>query len=138
MKLQRMLVQLAACVAVAVAVNLQAADATGDWGWTTPGRNGGEPRKTSLKLKVEGEKLTGEMTSPGRQGGEPTKVAITEGKVKGAELSFTVVREWNGNKMSSKYKGKLEGDTIKGKISMDRNGEAVERDWEAKREAAKK
>ena len=36
-----------------------------------------------------------------------------------------------------KYSGKLAGDTIKGKMEFDRNGEATSRDWEAKREKAK-
>jgi hypothetical protein len=35
------------------------------------------------------------------------------------------------------YTGKLEGDTITGKISFDRNGETQSRDWSAKREVAK-
>jgi hypothetical protein len=32
-----------------------------------------------------------------------------------------------------KYKGTLDGDAIKGKIEMTRDGETRERDWEAKR-----
>ena len=117
----------------------QAADGTaaGDWTWSTPGRNGGEPRKTTLVLKVEGEKLTGKITSPGRQGGEPQATEISEGKVKGSEVSFQVVREYNGNKFTMKYSGKLEGDTLKGKIESERDGQTQSRDWEAKREAKK-
>jgi len=118
-------------------IALQAADATGTWSWTTPGRQGGEPRKTTLKLKVEGEKLTGAMIAANRQG-EPQETAISEGKVKGNEISFQVVREFNNNKFVTKYSGKVEGDTIKGKITMTRNDEEVSRDWEAKREAEKK
>ena len=117
----------------------QAAEGTaaGDWTWSTPGRNGGEPRKTTLVLKVEGEKLTGKITSPGRQGGEPQATEISEGKVKGSEVSFQVVREFNGNKFTMKYSGKLEGDTIKGKIESERDGQTQSREWEAKREAKK-
>lgn len=40
--------------------------------------------------------------------------------------------------MVQKYSGKLTADAIKGKIAFERNGEAQSRDWEAKREAAKK
>jgi hypothetical protein len=108
------------------------ADPTGTWTWTTPGRNGGPERKMSLKLKMEDSKLTGVLTMPGRQG-TTVETKITDGKVKGEELSFTVTREFNGNTMTSKYKGKLSADAIKGKIEFERNGETNTRDWEAKR-----
>lgn len=108
----------------------------GTWSWTVPSRNGGAERKMTLKLKVEGDKLTGKLTMPGRQGAT-TETEITEGKVKGDEVSFTVVREFNGNKFTSKYNGKLTGDTIKGKIEFERDGNTNTRDWEAKREADK-
>jgi hypothetical protein len=58
--------------------------------------------------------------------------------VKDAEISFAVTREWNGNKMTAKYSGKIEGDTIKGKIETERDGNVRSREWEAKREAVKK
>ena len=35
------------------------ADATGTWAWTSPARNGGAEVKMTLKLKVEGDKVTG-------------------------------------------------------------------------------
>jgi hypothetical protein len=115
------------------------ADPAGTWTWSTPGRDGGEPRKSTLKLKVEGEKLTGTLTTPGRgQDAQPVDTEITEGKVKGDEISFSVVREFNGNKRTSKYTGKVTADTIKGKIESERQGETQTREWEAKREAAKK
>lgn len=113
-----------------------AADATGTWTWTTPGRDGGEGRKSTLTLKADGEKLTGKVAGPGRQGGAGREIEITDGKVKGDEVSFTVTREFtNGNKMSQKFNGKVMGDTLKGKIEFTtRNGETRSRDWEAKRE----
>lgn len=112
----------------------QAADVSGKWSWTRPGRNGGEPQKTTLTLKADGEKLTGSVTSPGRNGGEPVKTDISDGKVKGDDVSFNVVREFNGNKMTIKYSGKVEGDAIKGTMESERNGQAQSRKWEAKRE----
>lgn len=113
------------------------ADPTGTWTWTTPGRNGGPERKSTMKVKVEGEKVTGKISSPGRDGAV-NEIEITEGQVKGAELTFTVVREVNGNKFTQKYNGKIEKDVIKGKVAFERNGEAQSRDWEAKRETDKK
>jgi hypothetical protein len=115
----------------------QAADATGTWTWTRPARNGGQAQKMTLKLKADGEKLTGSVTSPGRQGGDPVKTEISEGKIKGDEISFTVTREINSNKMIAKYSGKVSADTIKGKVESERNGQPQSREWEAKREAVK-
>jgi hypothetical protein len=116
------------------AASTQAADASGTWSWSRPGRNGGDPVKMSLTLKADGEKLTGTLTSPGRQGGDPTKTEISEGKVKGDEISFSVTREFNGNKMTTKYSGKVTADAIKGKTESERNGQTQSRDWEAKRD----
>jgi len=114
------------------------ADAAGTWTWTVPGRNGGPDRKMTLHLKVEGDKLSGKLTSPGRQG-TPTETEIQDGKLKGDEVSFAVVREFNGNKITSKYNGKVTADAIKGKVEIDRgSGDPMSRDWEAKREAEKK
>lgn len=114
------------------------ADPTGTWTWNMAGREGAEPRKITLKLKAEGEKVTGKLASPARQGGEARETEIEEGKIKGDELSFKVTREFGGNRFTQKYTGKIAGDTIKGKIEFERNGEARSRDWEAKREVEKK
>lgn len=129
---------LCAFFALGFLAEIQAQDkkADGKWTWTTPGRNGRPDRKMTLTLKTEGDKVTGTLASPGRDGAT-NETKIEEGKVKGNEVSFTVTREFNGNKMTSKYNGKVEGDAIKGKIEFDRNGETQTRDWEAKRAEAK-
>ena len=109
------------------------ADASGTWTWSTPGRDGGEARKSSLKLKVEGDKVTGTLSAPGR-GGQASDTAIESGKISGDEISFTVTREFNNNKLVAKYSGKISGDSIKGKSERERNGQKTETDWEAKRQ----
>ena len=135
------LIKVAACVILALGAVAQAqdkkADPTGTWTWSQPGRNGGPERKSTLKLKLEGEKVTGTLTAPGR-GGESSDVAISEGKLKGDEISFAVTREVGGNKFTAKYNGKISGDSIKGKVETERNGQPQSRDWEAKRETEKK
>jgi hypothetical protein len=137
MQPKRNLTPILAITLLAIGTAVQAADATGTWGWTRPGRNGGADQKMTLKLKADGEKLTGTLSSPGRDG-QATETAIADGKVKGDEVSFTVTREFNNNKMVSKYSGKVSADTIKGKIESERNGQPQSRDWEAKREGEKK
>jgi hypothetical protein len=141
MKRQLSLVVTCALFALAALATARAedkkADPSGTWTWSTPGRDGGEARKSTLKLKAEGDKLSGTMASPGRQGGEARETAIENGKIKGDEVSFDVTREFGGNKMTAKYSGKIAGDTIKGKIETERDGNTRSRDWEAKREAKK-
>lgn len=111
-------------------------DPSGTWSWTMRGRQGGTERKVTLKLKVEGTKVTGTMSMPGRNG-QSNETEIKDGKINGDQLSFNVVRERNGNTMTTKYSGKVGADTIKGKIEFERNGEPVSRDWEATRGEAK-
>ena len=99
---------------------------TGTWKWTA--KMGDQTVERSLKLKLEGDKLTGTM--PGRDGKE---TSIADGKFKDGELSFSVTRERDGQKMTSKYSGKVSGDTIKGKVEFTREGQTQSRDWDAKR-----
>jgi hypothetical protein len=129
-----------ACVAITLtvvstfsagAIDTQTAvNPAGTWKWTFELQNG-QTIESSLKLKLEGDKLTG--TFIGRGG---TETAIQDGKLKEDQISFTVVRERNGQTMTSKYSGKLAGDTIKGKVETERDGQTRSRDWEAKREAS--
>ena len=105
----------------------RAAEVTGTWKWTVTRQNG-DAYEATLKLKQDGQKVTGKLT--GRQGNE---TEIEEGKIEKEEISFKVTREFNGNKVVMSYKGKLSGDTIKGKIEFERDGEKRERDWDAKR-----
>ncbi len=106
-------------------------DPTGKWSYTSPGRDGAT-RTNSFTLKLVDGKLTGAVV--GRQQETPIEDAV----IKGDEISFKVTREFNGNKMVSKYTAKIAGDTMKGKWSTDRGGQAREREFEAKREKAKK
>jgi hypothetical protein len=135
------LIRVVACAILALGAVAQAqdkkADPTGTWTWTTPGRNGGPDRKSTLKLKLEGEKVMGTLSAPGR-GGQSSDVEISDGKLKGDEISFSVTREFQGNKFTAKYSGKITGDSIKGKMETERNGQNQSRDWEAKRETEKK
>jgi phage shock protein E len=109
----------------------QAADADGNWIWTTPGRNGGPERQSVLSLKTDGSQLTGNLSTPGRDG-KPTDTAIADGKVDGDNISFDVVRQFNGNSITVNYTGTVSGGQITGKIETVRNGQTQSRDWLAK------
>jgi len=108
------------------------ADPTGTWTWTMPGRNGGPDRTNSLALKAADSKLTGTLTSPIRGGGT-TNVDIADGKVDGDAVSFTVVRQFNGNTVTNNYSGKVADDKISGKVEFIRDGDTQSRDWSATR-----
>jgi hypothetical protein len=117
---------LVLCVGVAAAADK--ADPTGTWKYTVMPPGGAEPINVTLTLKLEGDKLTGTT----KRGDMETK--IEEGKFKDGEVSFQVTRERDGNKFVVKYKGKLTGDEIKGKIMVNFMGQDNEIDWNAKRE----
>src|SRR3954468_12907211 len=85
---------LGLAVVLGVGGTAPAADATGTWKWSVE-RNG-NTIETTLKLKQDGEKLTGTINS-GRQGGSDTE--IEDGKVKGDAVSFKVTRTFGDNKM---------------------------------------
>jgi hypothetical protein len=102
-----------------------------------PGRNGGPDRTNTLVLKVDGDKLTGQLTSPGRDG-QANATDITDGKITGADISFSVVRSFNDNSRTNKFSGTIADGTIKGKVEFERNGEVRSHDWEAKKQEATK
>ena len=102
------------------------ANPTGTWKWTV--QMGEQKREQTLKLKLEGDKLTGTMVGRNNQ-----ETPIEEAKCKDGELTFKVTREREGRKFTVKYMGKVSGDTIKGKMEFQREGNAQSREWEAKR-----
>jgi uncharacterized protein (DUF2147 family) len=112
-----------------------AGDATGTWKYTMPARgNNGTPREITLKLKQDGEKLTGTVAMPGRgANAAPTETEIADGKIKDGELSFKVTRKGQNGEVTSNYTGKLDGDVIKGKVETNFNGTPRSTDFEAKR-----
>src|SRR5262245_22916157 len=99
-------------------------NAAGTWKWSLAGQNG----ETILKLKQDGEKLTGSYTN---QFGEKE---ISDGSLKEGAIAFKVKREFNGQPFVIKYSGKLSGDNITGNAEFDVNGETRSLKWEAKRQ----
>lgn len=105
---------------------LGAEDPTGTWKWTMERNN--QKREVTLTLKLEGDKLSGEIS-----GRDNTKTAIDDAKFADGEVSFSVTREFNGTKRTSKYKGKVSGDTITGTRESQRDGKPVTTEWVAKK-----
>ena len=98
---------------------------TGTWKYTVDVN--GQSLDVTIKLKLDGDKLTGTLTA----GGNETK--IEDAKYKDGEVSFTAKPEFNENKITIKYKGTIKGDTFKGKRELERDGQTNSREFEAKR-----
>ena len=102
-------------ILLAVTLCLMAADASGKWMFEQQGRGGSV--QVTLNLKVDGGALTGTLSRPGRDG-NAMETPISDGKVEGNNVSFTVKREFNGNSFVTSYKGTLDGDSLKLEITM--------------------
>jgi hypothetical protein len=104
-----------------------AGDPTGTWKWTVPGRDG-QPREFTLKLELKDGQLAGSLS--GFRGETP----LSDASFKDDQIAFSVVREFNGNKVETKYQGKLDGDTLKGASEgPGRDGQVMKREWTATR-----
>ncbi|HLK19373.1 MAG TPA: hypothetical protein VKT81_10465 [Bryobacteraceae bacterium] len=112
---------LLSCALVAASF---AADVTGKWTYEMQGRQGA--MTATLNLKAEGNTLTGTVSG---RGGE---TEISDGKIDGDNLSFTVVREFNDRKITMKYTGKVTGDGIKFKVEAE-GSDRPAREFVAKR-----
>jgi hypothetical protein len=129
---RRLLAPMLVLAIVALAGAARAADdPSGTWKFEVKGGNG-QARTVTLKLKLEGDKLSGAMV--GAQGRE---TPVTDATYKDGDVAFTVVRMRQNMKTTTKYSGKLSGDEIKGKIEATRpDGSTNTQDWDAKREKA--
>ncbi len=113
---------LVGALAVVIVAALQAADVTGKWVAQVPGRDG-QTQEQTFTFKVDGEKLTGSVSGP--RGDVP----ITDGKISGDDLAFTIVVQ--NNEVKLLYKGKVAGDEIK--FTRQREGRDQTQEFVAKR-----
>jgi len=105
------------CLFAAFALTAMAADVTGKWVAQVPGRDG-QTREVVYNLKADGGSLTGTMSGP--QGAE---IPISEGKVDGDKIAFSVKLEFNNTSMVRSYTGVVTGDEIKMKSQTQRGAQ---------------
>ena len=99
------------------ALAASAADVTGKWMASVPGRNGNQD--VTFNLKQTGGDITGTVgTARGDQ-------QISEGKATGDDISFVVSFDAGGNTIKQEYKGKVSGSEIKFTRSGGRNEAAT-------------
>lgn len=118
----RVILMLTAMFAVLTTGVFAASAVTGKWTAEVPARNG-EKRVQTITLKADGEKLTGSISSP------MGEREITDGTVKGDEISFTLTMKVQGEDRKMTYTGKVAGDEIQFKVT----GGQREREFVAKR-----
>ena len=92
--MRRLLAATLVLAFVGVAALAQAedkADPTGTWKWSVTFNQ--QTRDMTLKLKLEGDKLTGTLTGPGGR-----ENPIQDGTFKDGQVSFKVVRDAKGRR----------------------------------------
>ena len=87
-----------------------AADISGKWTATIKTPIG--DMNYTFDFKVEGAKLTGKAVMS--MGGESNESVLSEGSVKGDEISFVETLKVQGQELRCEYKGKISGDKISG------------------------
>jgi hypothetical protein len=90
---------------LALSIPARAADIAGKWTASFDTQIG--VQNYTYTFKVDGAKLTGPAES------QFGKTEITEGTVKGDEISFVESVNYEGNALKIEYKGKISGDEIK-------------------------
>ena len=103
-------VLLIVSVALLCLVPALAADISGKW--TTVITTGIGEMNYTFDFKVEGEKLTGKAVMS--MGSNSSDSVLTEGSVKGDEISFVETLKVQGQELRCEYKGKISGGEIRG------------------------
>ncbi|HKS97209.1 MAG TPA: hypothetical protein VJV74_13880 [Terriglobia bacterium] len=100
--------RLAGCLALIsiFAALVYAAEVTGKWK-----SQGDEGPQFGFTLKQEGQSVTGTM-----QGAEGKDFPISDGKLEGDAISFSVASEWQGEPVKLLVKGKVSKDEMQLRI----------------------
>jgi hypothetical protein len=109
----------------AVCATAFASDISGNWKATAEGPNGNMER--TFTFKVDGDKVTGETTSS-----LLGKSTITDGKIAGDTVTFTITAKLQDNEMTLTYKGKITDKEIVFESSAGGGGQTIE--WHAKKQ----
>jgi hypothetical protein len=102
------------------------ADVAGTWNIAIDGENG-EKIESTVKLTQDGDTIGGEYSGPAGD------AKVTDAKLDGNKLTFSVERERDGRKLVVNYSGEIEGDTLAGDVEIDIDGQTRSTKFEAKR-----
>ncbi len=101
--------------------------------WKCEYEIGWQKRTATLVVKKDGDKLVGTMSWP-----EQKDTKVKDLKLKDGNLTFSVERKVNDNKITVDYKLTVDGDKLKGKGAAEIGGQKREYDVEGKREKTDK
>jgi hypothetical protein len=107
----------------------------GIWKWTVQGRTGAQGAEQMLKLELRDGKLSGTLKGVHSGQFQVPDTPISDSSFRNGVVQFAVTRELNGNKFTTKYEGRLEGDRIRGTFERPAvgGGEPLKREWVAQR-----
>src|SRR5262245_34391747 len=125
--LKAILTMALALLVCGLAVAASQADLVGTW--KCEYQIGDQKRTSTLTIKKDGDKLTGTMSWPDQK-----ETNLKDLKLKDGELTFSAERVLADNKFNVEYKFMTNGDTLKGKGTLDVGGEKRDFDIEGKRE----
>ena len=99
--------------------------------WKCEYEIGGQQRTSTLKIKKDGDNLTGTMSWP-----DQDETKLKDLKLKDGTLTFSAKRKLAGmdDGITVEYKLKIDGDKLKGKCESEFGGEKREWDIEGKRQ----
>ncbi len=143
-RLSALFVASALTAAMAVPLNAQSSDISGEWELTREGgagrgggggggqregrRGGGGGGPTKMVIEQDGNSFTGTLELPFGE------AKIQEGTIKSKEITFVVQIETPRGDFEMQYTGKVEGDSMAGTWTGGRRGGGeVTREWTAKR-----
>ncbi len=113
-------------LALAGTATLQAqVDLTGTWDLTWEGFRG--ETTTTFTFQQEGDTFTGTAQmqgrggAPGGRGGVPREVEITDGKIQGNTITFSMAAGMGRRAMGFTFTGRVEGGTMEGTVTTPRN-----------------
>ena len=104
---------VSAAALLVLTVSAFAADVDGKWAGSVSTPNGDFP--VAFNFKADGATLSGTMAGP-----DGSDIAIKDGMIDGANISFWLNLDFGGNSMKLTYKGVMAADEIK--ISGDAGG----------------
>jgi len=92
----------------------------------------GQTLKSSVKLETDGDKVSGVFVAP-----DGKEVKLEDTKLSGNELQFKINVDFEGTALVANFKGKVDGDAIKGQVDYDLSGQTGTLDFTAKKADAK-
>lgn len=101
------------------------AHVAGKWRWQVP--VAGKPRVYEAKMSQFFQEIDGEVLVDGGTG------SVQNLKLRGDLISFNVRREMFGQHISHEFSGRVEGDSMIGRVRVSGGGENATHDWQAAR-----